>query len=326
VNPLISVIIPVFNVESYLRECVDSVLTQTYRNLEIILIDDGSPDNSGSICDQYALMDSRIVVIHKDNGGLADARNVGIDVAHGEYLAFVDSDDWISKEFVESLVNMANSHNASIAVCMMNYDIIEEHILNDSSNSEDQILTSIQALRELYGDNSVNMIVSCNKVYKSELFSSVRFPIGKFHEDSFTTYKLFLLANKIAFTKRKLYFYRQHEKSITGCPISKTCLDELEAQQERIEYIRNSGPTDLLPRCYHLLFITTKRFLKRAVMSNMCGNNVLVSQLRLHIVVRWKEILLLGKSTIRDWIYIGTLKVMPKILYYLISMNAKGKE
>lgn len=213
---LVSVIVPIYNVESYLRECVESIRRQTYHNLEIILINDGSTDSSLDICMEYKRKDNRIQVINKVNGGLSSARNKGIECAKGDYYLFVDSDDFISDKMVEVMIHKAQENNADIVCC--NYDFyddysnfIKEHPININS---DEIYSSKQAQdRLLY--NGFFRCYAWNKLYKAQLFKKIRYPIGKLYEDIYTTYSLFEVSDRIVFITDSLYHYRFRTGSIT---------------------------------------------------------------------------------------------------------------
>jgi glycosyltransferase involved in cell wall biosynthesis len=212
---LISIIVPVYNVEKYLKECLDSILAQKYKNFEVILIDDGSEDNSGLICDEYSQKDNRISVIHQVNQGVASARNVGLDRAYGEYICFVDSDDKISACYLEDFVSAMESSNADIAIC--NFDSARV-ICNDEEN--DYYEFSGKELRQfLFDDLShkyVEVVVLWNKIYKAESLKKYRFENGKIHEDEFMINNLLYDINKAVYIPSKNYFYTDNAKGITG--------------------------------------------------------------------------------------------------------------
>ncbi len=237
-NELISIVVPVYNVEKYLNKCIESIINQSYSNLEIILVDDGSKDSSGIMCDSYILKDKRIKVIHKENGGLSDARNVGIDKAKGEYIVFIDSDDWIDEKMIEILYNIIKKNNSDISICDY-FLAYNEEIQTQKEDIEIINLSNIEALKKIYDkDLGVCMIVAWNKLYKRNLFKDdIRYPYGKIHEDEFTTYKLLYKAEKISYTKQKMYYYRQRENSITSS-FNKKRLDCLEAFDERVKYMK----------------------------------------------------------------------------------------
>ena len=233
-NELISIVVPVYNVD----KCIESIINQSYSNLEIILVDDGSKDSSGIMCDSYILKDKRIKVIHKENGGLSDARNVGIDKAKGEYIVFIDSDDWIDEKMIEILYNIIKKNNSDISICDY-FLAYNEEIQTQKEDIEIINLSNIEALKKIYDkDLGVCMIVAWNKLYKRNLFKDdIRYPYGKIHEDEFTTYKLLYKAEKISYTKQKMYYYRQRENSITSS-FNKKRLDCLEAFDERVKYMK----------------------------------------------------------------------------------------
>jgi len=238
----VSVIVPVFNVEEYLSKCLDSIINQSYYNLEIILIDDGSTDLSSFICDEYCSLDSRVVVVHKTNGGLSDARNTGINLATGEFFCFIDSDDYIDVNMIEELINLLSFHDADIAVCDFlevspNMDISKISLNNETI----EIISNIEELENLFSKNYLQTVVSWNKLYKKELFNNIRFPVGKLHEDEFTTYKIIFQAKKIVHTKKKMYFYLQRATSITGNTFKIKRLVILEARRNLIQFLEKKN-------------------------------------------------------------------------------------
>ena len=207
---LISVIIPVYNVEGYVSQCVSSVLDQTYRNIEVILVDDGSTDKSGMIVDDFARKDQRIKVIHKENGGLSDARNAGIQAAQGSYIGFVDSDDWVEPDMYEKLYHACISHQMDIASCGLFREYKDKTIAEPGETIQ---LDRETALRYLI-DGEMLHDHAWSKLYKSDLFHSVRYPKGLLYEDIRTTYKLILRSNGVAVITEPLYHYRQRKGSI----------------------------------------------------------------------------------------------------------------
>lgn len=240
-SPLISVIVPIYNVEQYLSKCIDSILNQIYKNLEVILVDDGSSDNCGQICDDYAKIDCRIKVVHKENGGLSDARNAGIKVATGEYVCFVDSDDWISKEMISSLYTCMQEDKSDI-VCsgVMWVTEGEEEIRNDTVN-EKIILDEIDGLRELLYDRKLKQHV-WNKLYRFDLIKDIPFEKGKYHEDVFWSYQVIARAKRISVVPESFYYYVQRAGSIMGESYSEKRLDALDANAERCKFISVNFP------------------------------------------------------------------------------------
>lgn len=234
--PTISVIIPVYNVEKYIFKCVSSVLNQTFQDFEIILVDDGSLDLSGWYCDNYAKRDNRIHVIHKKNGGLSDARNVGIDAAQGNYYMFLDSDDWIDKDMLEVLYKLVIDEKADIAECSYR-NIYNDHIEEETANTG-QIITG-DSLFAIQGELDWRYFkpVAWNKLYHKNIFADgKRYPVGKYHEDEFFTHKAFYSAKKLAYIDVSKYNYvREREGSITGNVTSKI-LDGCYALRERVTF------------------------------------------------------------------------------------------
>ena len=239
-SELISIIVPVYNVEKYLNRCVDSILAQTYDNLEIILVDDGSLDESPSICDQYEKLDKRIKVIHKENGGLSSARNAGLDIATGRYIGFVDSDDYISPTIYETLYNRIMGENTAIANCMY-VRAFDSGEMQPSRvpHSKDECITSISYLEELLlhlGDVSV-----CTKLFPNDVIGDNRFPIGKCNEDLIFMVQLLDRFQQIKFVGQIGYYYFVREKSITS-GYGKTFIDMQENSLWILSHIKQNYP------------------------------------------------------------------------------------
>ena len=212
---LISIVIPVYKVEKYLEKCIESIINQTYKNLEIIIVDDGSPDNCPQMCDEFAKSDKRIKVIHKENGGLSDARNAGIDIATGKYITFIDSDDYVSDDYVEYMYRLIKKHNTKIATC----ETQVVHIESDEENQE-QFIENIEVLtaRDLFYKilfAQKSDVSAYSKLYETALFRDIRYPKGVVYEDTATTYKLIEKCDKIATGNKKCYFYFSRPNSIS---------------------------------------------------------------------------------------------------------------
>lgn len=242
----ISVVIPVYKVEKYLDECILSIINQTYKNLEIILVDDGSPDKCGEICDNYSKIDNRIVVIHKENGGLSDARNVGIEIATGNYISFIDSDDYVNLKYFEILYNNIKKYDADVSICSYLKFYDGENLNNDDNINyyNNKQIEKKEALYNLYGKNRQNYVVAWGKLFDISLFNSLRFPKNKIHEDSFITYKIYINSKKIIYTNNKLYFYRQRENSIMTY-ISEKRLDDIESIEEQIKFYKDNNMNEI---------------------------------------------------------------------------------
>ncbi|CDA10658.1 glycosyltransferases involved in cell wall biogenesis [Intestinibacter bartlettii CAG:1329] len=235
----ISVIIPIYKVEDYLHRCVDSIINQTYTNLEIILVDDGSPDNCPMICDEYSEKDSRIRVIHKKNGGLSDARNAGIDIATGKYIMFIDSDDFVDREMIESMMKNMIDNKVDMVVCNIKYVYEDREVVK--YNQEDRILDRYEAMEEYLKDGVVQA-VAWNKLYKKSLINDMRYKVGKTNEDEFFTYKVVDKTDKIYYNSKPFYNYIQRNSSIMG-KYSIKRLDGVEASYERLNFIKEKYPT-----------------------------------------------------------------------------------
>lgn len=241
---MISVIVPVYNVEAYLRRCVRSLLRQTHKDLEILLINDGSTDNSGTICDKLAATDSRIRVVHKANGGLSDARNVGLDMAEGEYIAFLDSDDWADPTWLEALYRLCISHNGEIAEC--SYRSIFPAFIRAEGPCSGSVMefTPMQAM-ECNLKWTHCKPVAWNKLYRRDITKNIRFPYGKYHEDEFTTHLFYLAAEKIVYGDIALVNYERRNPSSITAKFTLRNLDACQALRQRLHLIW--GRPDLSP-------------------------------------------------------------------------------
>ena len=231
-NSLVSVIVPIYNVEKYLPRCVESIINQEYKNLEIILVDDGSPDNSPQICDEYAKKDTRIKVIHKENGGLSDARNAGMKMATGEYVSFIDSDDWIDSKFISLLYEGIKKSGADVAECATRLFDDSDHTLKTRGSKEEKISRS-DALSRLITENGVYQTV-WNKLYKRSMIENIPFAVGKYHEDDFWTWRIFLKIDSLYLCEKPMYNYLQRSNSIIGSSYSLKKLDGAQARYERM--------------------------------------------------------------------------------------------
>ncbi len=259
---MISIIIPIYNIEQYVSTCVESVLAQTYGDIEIILVEDGSTDNSGRICDEFASLDNRIKVIHKNNGGLSSARNAGIDIAAGEYIYFVDGDDLIHPQCIERLLDCINRYEADIAVCKTNSFLDEKSInYNVIGNSVIASTGEEMCRRLLYGLNDSGNVIAWNKLYKRELFEDVRYPEGLVYEDVATTHELYWKANKVAYLKDELAFYRSKRKGSITHSDNKKYRDLIIASQKRIAFFEINCPL-LAMQCQYLLCNEYTRIIK----------------------------------------------------------------
>ncbi len=248
---LISIIVPVYNVQQFLPKCLDSILAQTYKNIEIIIVDDGAKDNSGKICDEYGIKYSNIQVIHKSNGGLSDARNKGIEFVNGKYIIFVDSDDIIAPQLVEYLYRLIKKNNAEIGICEVAHCYPNKKILFKNSKDE-YVLNSEQAIEEMLYQKSF-LVSAWAKIYPTEFFRDIKFPVGVLFEDSAIMYRLFDKADKVVYGTAKLYGYMHRENSITtkkfsinDCDILKICEQISAYMEERKENLKKAA------KSYHM--------------------------------------------------------------------------
>ena len=236
----ISVIVPVYNVEAYLERCVESILKQTYSNLEILLVNDGSTDKSGELCDQLALRDQRIRVIHKENGGLSDARNRGIDEASSDLIGFIDSDDYIDEDMYETLYRHLRESNADLSMCG-HYDVFHQIPEKQVSEIKTWNLSSEEAIKMVM-EAKVLSVTAVNKLYKKELFNHLKFEVGKIAEDAFIMIRLLDQCQKVVATNEKKYYYVHRENSITTQKFSLKFLNVIEAYEQNANIIREHYP------------------------------------------------------------------------------------
>ena len=246
-TPIISIIVPVYNVEKYLHQCVQSILDQTIQNIEIILVNDGSTDMSSTICNEFKEKDHRIVVINKANGGLSDARNIGIKAAKGKYIAFVDSDDFIHKEMLKKMYQRIIIDGSDMAVCgyIQYYNNVKKN--EQYIYGKDEVICPAQFFGSILSDEKIGNY-AWNKIYKKELFAEVTFPKGKAFEDINTTYKLVLLSDKISIINEALYYYRQRWNSISNSVNVDNLRNQIDAIVERNKTISSKFPY-LMKKC-----------------------------------------------------------------------------
>ena len=237
-DPLISIIVPIYNVEKYLEKCVNSIVSQSYKNLEIILVDDGSQDKCPELCDNFAKTDSRIKVIHKSNGGLSSARNVGIKFASGDYIALVDSDDYIDSNMYQDMLRLLIENNADLCIC--NYEYVDDkdclYPITFSSPIIDEILNKEEIYKKLNQPVSWYYITSVNKLYKKDVIIGDVFPIGRLHEDEFSIHHIFGRCEKIVCTEKKYYYYVQRTGSIMSQRNILSKIDKADALLDRYLY------------------------------------------------------------------------------------------
>lgn len=250
-TPLISVLIPVYNVELYLDDCIKSAVEQSYQNIQVILVDDGSTDHSGKICDAWAERDGRICVVHQDNQGVADTRNKAIELAQGEYLAFLDSDDLYHKDYLKVMYNTMQEYDADIVQCSMERFVDEKLPPTDGELTQTpaEVLDARTMNARIYTSGDVEYTVVTNKIYKKKIFDAIRFPSGRIHEDTFTTFRLYYLADRVAVISAKIYYYRRRKSSIMTCEVSEKNINMLDAFEARMEYYAKIADKQLYCLC-----------------------------------------------------------------------------
>lgn len=260
-SPCISVIVPVYNVEKYLNKCIDSILSQKLSNYELLLIDDGSTDSSSEICKTFALQDHRIKYFRKENGGLSDARNFGIERAVAKYIVFIDSDDYIDSDYLASLYTAIVNNDADVAMCGFKfvndkYDLIDRVAVSDFEEDK-KVISGKNLLRNVFKKNGYVFVVVWNKIYKRKLFDTVKFEKGRLYEDEYINFKLFWNVQKIALVDKQNYNYVQRNGSIINSKISKKkIIDIFEMYQRRMEFYKLKDDN-----LYHLANVAYRKFL-----------------------------------------------------------------
>ena len=262
----ISIIVPVYDVEEYICRCIDSILNQTFTDFDLILVDDGSPDNCGRICDEYAAKDNRISVIHQENGGRSKARNSGIDWAvsnsNSDWIAFIDSDDWIHKQYLEILYKTAIDTNATISCCGF-YRVLEYTADNAVKGYSLKIGTVEKLLKKVHSYDVFNTSIIWGKIYKKRLFSDLKFPVGRYFEDEYIAYKLLFKAKKIAVIDEKLYYYYQNENGVMHSNLSvQKMKDQLDALEEQIKFYYKNGMKESFRYSFMVYLSFTQKYLE----------------------------------------------------------------
>lgn len=323
---LISVIVPVYKVEKYLNKCIESIVNQSYMNIEIIIVDDGSPDNCPKICDEWAKKDSRIKVIHQKNGGLSSARNTGINIAKGQYLSFIDSDDYVDKKFIESLYKAIKQENAEMSICEF-YEFNEKGILLENKKRNKLINTlysGYQILHNMMFNYKLSYIVAWNKLYKKELFENVRYKTGKINEDEFIIHRLFYKCNKVVCIDENLYYYLKRNDSIMGKDFNVKNLDQFEALEDRINYFSNINMNDLLLKAKSRLLYSIALnywFLIKAKTIDEKTKMIYKTKFNNFYKNYKKEILFSKEASFKEKITIISFIISPKIVKYLLKFK-----
>jgi len=305
-KPEVSIIVPVYNVERYLKRCINSILSQTLKNIEIILINDGSTDNSGNICNEYADVDKRIRVIHKENGGLSSARNAGIKISLGRYLGFVDSDDYINPNMYKNLYELCIQNDSDIGVCRFGREINGKMVIEVKEEKVIK-LDNVEAMRQLFRGELYRFSV-CNKLFEKSCFKNIMFPEGRIHEDLSTSYKLFSNAKKVVYTSDTGYIYVKRDGSILTSTFNEKRLDAFLGWEEIIPFMTKHYPelsTEYISSCAYVCLDQVY-----SILSDVKDNK---SRLRLLFVIReivrsnYKKIMLNNLLSLKDKVVLSLL-------------------
>lgn len=289
--PKISVIVPVYKVEKYINRCVDSILAQSFEDFELILVDDGSPDNCGRICEEYAAKDRRIHVLHRKNGGLSAARNTGIDwvfkYSDSEWLTFIDSDDWVHSEYLEILYKAVIVHQVPVSICGYQETFGETPIIPTEQRSVVK-----RSTQKFYLEHTSNATIACGKLYYKRCFEKLRYPVGKIHEDEYVTYRILFRFPEVAVTEAPLYAYYINQEGITKSAWNPKRMDIFCAFEQQISFFKKNGMYDLLEmRVGNYLWNVEQQMKAFDGMENIYGNKY-QRKLRRRlgsILLRWRQ-------------------------------------
>lgn len=272
-NEVVSVIVPIYNVQKYLKKCIESIIGQSYKNLEIILVNDGSTDDSPVICEEYKVKDSRITVIHKRNGGLSDARNAGLDICKGKYVFFVDSDDYIHPETIYEMLLQATQNNAEIVECGIYHTVENDDTTFAYARCEKivKVYNHDDAVRNILDYHF--SIVAWNKLYISSLFNNIRFPVGKLHEDEFIIPFIVDKCQRYITISNQYYAYVQRTGSIMNQQYDKRRLDVIEAHEARLKYFNEKYKNKYNYIMAYHYFVACME-LKQIMKENYCDSNI----------------------------------------------------
>ncbi len=303
---LITVVIPIYKVEKYLQKCLDSIINQSYKNLEIILVNDGSPDNCGKICDEYAKKDTRIKVIHKENGGLSDARNIGIKNANGKYITFIDSDDYITEDYVEYLYELIKKYNVKLSICGIK-TVWKETKIQKREKEKEELLNSKQAFENMLFAKGIE-VAAYGKMYLTELWEEYEFPKGKAYEDTAVVYKLIEKAENIAYGNKKCYYYVARVGSISKQQqFNKNEEDYIKHTKEMLEFISKKYPE--LQKAVERFDIYSKFRILRILIFTNPRNKEMEKNIILDIKKNQKDVLTCKNTPARDKIAIVLLNM-----------------
>lgn len=324
--PELSIIVPIYNVEKYLERCIKSILNQTYNNFELILVNDGSTDGSGIICEKYSGFDHRIRVIHKNNGGVSSARNMGIDNANGKYIGFIDPDDYINKYMYEILISIINRNGSDMVISdyyKIDEDNIDDKTLNMPINIDNLEVHSIngdEAIDKLF-DCGEKFIFAWNKLYKSCLFDKLRYEEGKIYEDEFIAHRILYKCKYISVVDEKLYFYVQRKGSIVNSPFTTKKFDKVYAVKDRIDFLKEKNLMELKEKA-------EKSFIDYFIWNYFSGYKRLnnIDKDLVNLKHKFNEIFFeVLKNTRISWrekITLSILYISPKVYNFIILRNS----
>lgn len=332
--PRLSIIVPVYKVEQYLNRCIDSILLQTYRDFELILVDDGSPDNSGKMCDDIAKTDKRIKVIHKENGGLSSARNTGLDIASGDYVGFIDSDDWVTKDMFEHLISLADSYNCEIASA--SYVFSNGETTFKQPNIEVKVFNKKEALRYYMLEGMSSRISDypvCIKIYKKILFDNIRFPEGQLYEDVATNFILIQKSSIYVKSNKICYYYFQDGGSITRSGFKNKDMDILKVGEQLVTLAEKENDEELLKlakmksaRSYFSILAKIAAYgIAEEIDNEEELINNLTSELRKNYIALMKSTMPMNRKLIMNLlcININCVKIPIKTFRFLQSLKTK---
>lgn len=324
---LISVIVPIYNVEKYLERCIQSIRNQSYSNLEIILVDDGSTDSSGVLADKFQKRDERIKVIHKNNGGLSDARNVGMKAANGEYLCFIDSDDYIHKDMILTLYTYIRRYFCEVSVCegVDIYDdcLVEEKLFEIDSVKCD-VFNNIDAMKFWYTSSYGNPTVAWNKLYSRSIFDGICFEKGRLHEDEIIMHEVFAKCSHVVYVWKALYFYVNRSNSITQTKYNIKRLDVLYAMENRLKCFKKIGDEELLNmHIGHYCDILMACYIN--VKYNISGNEEVLNKIYEYLIKLSKESEIDFKHILKVYLFCISPKLYKHIKDYSKSIMQMAK-
>lgn len=319
---MVSVIVPIYKVEHYLSRCVDSILAQTYTNLEVILVDDGSPDNCPSICDEYAKKDSRVKVVHKKNGGLSSARNAGLDVANGKYISFIDSDDWVENCFIENLVNALESENADMSACKF-------------CRTKGDVATRewfIEAVKVIKEEKFASIFLessyagyACNKLFKSDIIknNNLRFDEKIFNGEDFPfTTEYILYVNKVAYIEQDLYYYYFRETGIMNTiTLTERFVTILYAREKTLEFLSKHAP-ECYDRC-KASYLSILCKIKYMAMANSVKHNKVLLSVNDKLKIARKGLFKLKNVGVKDKLKLFIMIYFPRTMAKIYRKKVK---